>query len=134
MMMLRKIIAISLFAIALGTTILFAKSTTEVELLNILGKQQKLSSSLLSSYKKHEKHSTMITQIKTLKSGYAVLKSSIHNSEIDNLLVFLDICLDELYVTVKKPYSLENAQIVADLGASISEGNRYVSKALKKNS
>jgi hypothetical protein len=132
--MLKKTIAISLLTIALGTTTLFAKSSTNVKLLNIIGKQQKLSSSLLNSYDKHEKHSVMIKKIKTLKTGYATLKSGIHNSEIDNLLVFLDICLDELHIAVKKPYSLENAQIIADLGVSISEGNRYVSKSLKHNS
>ncbi len=132
--MFKKIIIVSLLTITLGTTVVFANNTANVKLLNIIGKQQVISRSLLSSYHKHKGNTALITKIKSLKSGYATLKSGIHNPEIDNLLIFLDICLDELNVAVKKPYSSENAQIVADLGASISEGNRYVSKALKHNS
>jgi len=132
--MFKKIIAVSLLTITLGTTAVFANSAANVKLLNIIGNQQILSSSLLASYHKHEKHTALTTKIKSLRSGYATLKSGIHDPEIDNLLVFLDICLDELNAAVKKPYSSENAQIVADLGASISEGNIYVSKVLKHHS
>ncbi len=132
--MFKKTIAVSLLTIALGTTAIFAKNTDNDKLLNIIGKQQVISSSLFSSYHKQKDHTALITKIKSLKSGYATLKSGIDNQEIDNLLVFLNMCLDELNSAVKKPYSSENAQIVADLGASISEGNMYVSKALKHNS
>ena len=126
--MLLKIISAVLLAVTLSTTSALAKNTEELTAL--AGKQQVLSTQITEAYRKHDKSVNMMTTIKALEAGQNKLKKyAIHNSEIDNLFVFLTICLTEMKVLVKKPFSAENAQLVADLGASISEGSHYISKA-----
>ena len=126
--MLLKIISAVLLAVTLSTTSALAKNTEELTVL--AGKQQVLSTQITEAYRKHDKSVNMMTTIKALEAGQNKLKKyAIHNSEIDNLFVFLTICLTEMKVLIKKPFSAENAQLVADLGASISEGSHYISKA-----
>ena len=126
--MLLKIISAVLLAVTLSTTSALAKNTEQLTAL--AGKQQVLSTQITEAYRKHDKSVNMMTTIKALEAGQNKLKKyAIHNSEIDNLFVFLTICLTEMKVLIKKPFSAENAQLVADLGASISEGSHYISKA-----
>jgi hypothetical protein len=126
--MLLKIISAVLLAVTLSTTSALAKNTEQLTAL--AGKQQVLSAQITEAYRKHDKSVNMMTTIKALEAGQNKLKKyAIHNSEIDNLFVFLTICLTEMKVLVKKPFSAENAQLVADLGASISEGSHYIAKA-----
>jgi hypothetical protein len=62
------------------------------------------------------------------------LKSNIDNPEIDYLLTYLKTCLNDLKTVVKKPYSTQNARLVGELSASLSEGSRYIVKSLRENS
>lgn len=126
--MLLKTISAILLAVTLSTTGAMANNTKQLDTL--AGKQQVLSTKIVKAYNQNNKSVNMMTTIKALEAGQLKLKKiAIRNSEIDNLFVFLTICLDEMKVLVKKPYSSENAQLVADLGASISEGSRYIAKA-----
>ena len=126
--MLLKTISAILLAVTLSTTGAMAKNTKQLDTL--AGKQQMLSTKVVKAYSKHDKSVNIMRTIKALEAGQVKLKKiAVRNSEINNLFVFLTICLDEMKVLVKKPYSAENAQLVADLGASISEGSRYIAKA-----
>ena len=126
--MLLKTISVILLAVTLSTTGAMANNTKQLDTL--AGKQQLLSTKVVKAYSKDDKSVNMMTTIKALEAGHVKLKKiAVRNSDIDNLLVFLTICLDEMKVLVKKPYSAENAQLVADLSASISEGSRYIAKA-----
>ena len=131
--MLRKIIISTLLTMSLSTTGVMAKNNTD-HLVKLVSKQEVLSQNIIEAYKKQDKGSSALVVIKALESGQTKLKSDIHNPEIDNLLVFLNICLDDLRVVVKKPYSSHNAQLVADLSDSISEGSQYIRHSLKKMS
>jgi len=128
--MLRKMIISTLLAMSLSTCIM-AKDNTD-SLVKLASKQEVLSQNIIEAYKKQDKGSSVLVVIKALESGQTTLKSEIEDSEIGNLLVFLNICLDDLRVLVKKPYSSSNAQLVADLSASISEGSQYIRQSLKK--
>ena len=129
--MLRKIIISTLLTMSLSTTGVMAKNNTD-HLVKLASKQEVLSQNIIKAYKKQDNGSSALVVIKALELGQTKLKSDIHNPEIDNLLVFLNICLDDLRVVVKKPYSSHNAQLVADLSDSISEGSQYISQSLKK--
>ncbi len=126
--MLLKMISAILLAVTLGMTGAMANNVKQINTL--AGNQEVLSTKLVKAYSKHDKSVNMMTTIKALEAGQVKLKKiAVRNSEIDNLFVFLTICLDEMKILIKKPYSSENAQLVADLGASISEGSRYIAKA-----
>lgn len=133
--MLQKTILAILLAVTLGTAGAIAnklalKSDTS-QLINLAGKQQQLSQKIVDAYSKRNKSINIAIIIKTLEAGKEKLKCDIRNPEIDNLFVFLDICLDEMKLLVKKPYSAENKQLITELGASIAEGSHYVAKSLK---
>ena len=131
--MLRKIIISTIFIIGLSTTGAVAKSNTDY-LLKLASKQEVLSKNIIKAYKNQDKGTSALAVIKTIESGQVKLKSDIHNPEIDYLLVFLNNCLDDLKIVVQKPYSLDNAELVADLSASIAEGSYYIAQSLKKTS
>ncbi len=126
--MLLKTISAILLAVTLSTTGAIAGNAKQLNTL--AGNQQVLSSKVIKAYSQNNKSVNIMTTIKALEAGQVKLKKiAVRNSEIDNLFVFLTICLDEMKVLIKKPYSSENAQLVADLGASITEGSRYIAKA-----
>jgi len=123
--MLRKLTKVVTIGIVVGSNMLFAGNVTDV-----LNKQEALSHKAVVFYKKH-KTKALLSQIHTLKAQNRKLQRYVRDPEIKNLLVFLDICLDEMKSTLNKPYSKDNAQIIADLSVSIKEGTHYVKRALK---
>ncbi len=133
--MIQKTIWAVLLAVTLSATTVIASGLTlkssTVQLISLAGKQQHLSQKIIEAYSKRDKSTNIATSIKALEAGQEKLKCDIGDPEIDNLFVFLDICLDEMKVLVKKPYSSTNEQLISELGASISEGSRYVAESLK---
>jgi hypothetical protein len=120
----------TLLVLALGTTTAVAKNNTDT-LLKLASKQEVLSQKVVQAYKNG---SSATTLIEALESGQVKLKSNIDNPEIDYLLVYLKSCLNDLKTVVRKPYSSQNARVVAKLSASLSEGSRYIAKSLRENS
>jgi len=133
--MIQKTILAILLAVTIGVTGAIANKMTlksdTTQLINLAGKQQQLSQKIVEAYGKRDKSINIATTIKALEAGQEKLKYDIRNPEINNLFVFLDICLDEMKMLVKKPYSAENEQLITELGASITEGSHYVAKSLK---
>jgi len=123
--MLKQTIKTALFALLLGGNLVYGGNVTDV-----LSKQEALTHKAVIAYKKH-KAVALVKQIHAIKAQNKQLRRKVRDPEIKNLLVFLDICLDEMSTTLKKPYSRDNAQIVADLSISIKEGTHYVKRALK---
>ena len=124
--MFLKTISAILFALTLSVSFTFAGNAKQLNTL--VGSQQALSAKVIKAYK--NKSTNIMTTIQALEAGQVKLKKiAVRNSEINNLFVFLTICVDEMKVVAKKPYSAENAQLVADLSNSISEGSRYIAKA-----
>ena len=124
--MFLKTISAILFALTLSISTTFAGNAKQLNAL--AGKQQALSVKIVKAYK--NKSTNVMPTVQALEAGQVKLKKiAVRNSEINNLFDYLTICLDEMKVLVKKPYSAENAQLVADLSDSISEGSRYIAKA-----
>jgi len=124
--MFLKTISAILFVLTLSMSTTLAGNAKQLNTL--ADKQQALSMKVVKAYT--NKSTSVMPAIQALEAGQIKLKKiAVHNSEINNLFVFLTICLDEMKVLVKKPYSAANAQLVADLSDSISEGSLYIAKA-----
>ncbi|MBL0721524.1 MAG: hypothetical protein JJV88_02965 [Sulfurovum sp.] len=63
---------------------------------------------------------------------YLMLVKSAKDKRVKNLLAFIIMNFNELKVLVKKPYNMDNAQLVLDLVGSISEGSRHIATTYKK--
>ncbi len=116
-----------LTTICVLATVTAEASSTHVTLINLAKKQEIMSKHIEADYKKQGLMST----IKNLEIGQNQLKKDIHNPEVKNLIRFLDMCVNDLKVLAKKPYSKQNAQRVSELGESLREGHHYVLLALK---
>jgi len=126
--MFLKTISIILLALLLGTTTVVANHTKQLK--SLAGHQQMLSTKIAKEYSKKSKNHNIMKTVKALEVGQKKLKKiAVRNAEINNLFHFLTICIDEMKVLVKKPYSTKNAQKIVELGVSISEGSRYIAKA-----
>ena len=122
-----KTIISAIIILGLSTTGILAQTNTH--LARLASKQEALSHNITNDYKKQDKNSILST-IKILNAGQTKLKSQVKNEEISNLLVYMNLCLKDLEKVVKKPYSSNNAQKVAELSGSISEGNHYIAASM----
>jgi hypothetical protein len=127
--MLGKIITTTLLVLGLGTTGIIANESSTA-LKKLTSKHEKLSKKIIAAYGKKDKGNSVLAILNTLESEQKTLKSQIHNPEINNLLTFLTMCIKDLKTVVKKPYSSNNAQRVADLSTSIQEGSHYIRQSI----
>ncbi|HIP62134.1 MAG TPA: hypothetical protein EYG98_06215 [Sulfurovum sp.] len=130
--MLKKIILSAVIVVGLSTTGAMANNNTN-HLIKLASKQETLSKDIIRAYKKQDKGSSVLNLIRSLRSAQTEMKSDIKNPMIGNLLVFLNICLDDLKSIANKPYSSDNARLVVDLSAAILEGHQYIGQSLQKN-
>ncbi len=63
---------------------------------------------------------------------YIMLVKSAKDKKIKNLLSFMLMNYNELKILVKKPYNMNNAQLVLDLVGSLSEASRHIATTYKK--
>ena len=122
-----KTIISAIIVIGLSTTGILAKGNTH--LVQLASKQKTLSHNITEAYRKQDKDS-VLSAIKVLNAAQTKLRSQVRDDEITNLLVYMNLCLKDLEKIVKKPYSSNNAQKVAELSGSISEGSRYIAASL----
>ena len=127
--MLVKIIVSAVLIMGLNTTTASAKGNT-TDLTKIILKQESLSKNIIPAYKKNDSGTSVLAVITTLEAEQIKLKSKVKNPEVNNMLAYLLMCVEDLKTVVKKPYSSKNAQIVLDLSKSIEEGSQYMHKLL----
>jgi len=70
--------------------------------------------------------------MKELEEHKAMLNKSIKDSNIQNLLAFIDMTYDDLKDVMKQPYSLDNAQVVMDDSEAIAEASTKIDRLLQK--
>jgi nitrate/nitrite-specific signal transduction histidine kinase len=115
------------------------KGDDVVKLINIAGKQRMLSQRIAKDYLYIGKGVAVDKAKRQLKKslqefekGEKILSDSINDPEIKNLLAFVDMSLDELKTELKKPFSIDNAQLILDLSESMLEGTQYIVSSLKE--
>jgi hypothetical protein len=103
-------------------------------LISIADRQAQLSMQIAKGYLQSERNGTdhkLALSIKALKAGQAKLKNSISDPELQNLLKYLDICMNKLEKKIAVKFTPGNAESVDELSKTIEEGNRYVKNSLK---
>ena len=108
------------------------------ELLNIAGKQRMLSQRVAKDYLYIGKRIAVDKATRQFEESLAAFKKSqryleeaIDDPEIKNLITFVNMSEQELEATARKPFSLDNAQLIVDLSESMLEGSQYVVDSLK---
>ncbi len=103
------------------------------------GKQRMLSQRMVKDYFYVAKGVNELNALKQLKKSFIHFKRTqrklndvISDSEIKNLIAFVDMNLKEFATLSKEKYTIDNGIIMLDLSESILEGSDYVVKALTK--
>jgi hypothetical protein len=110
-------LALAMTTLNAQTPIEAAASTPEIT--------QQVFSDYLSGYNTHN-------IVSHLRNTQAMLKGSVHDAELRNLLDYLDVCLKDLDQSVTKPATEANARHVDELLRAITEGNRYITDTLTR--
>jgi len=110
-----------------------------INLINVASKQRMLSQRIAKDYLYIGKHiatdkatKELEESIKEFDKNQKQLKEMINDPEIKNLLDFANLSFTELKNTIKKPFNLDNAQLVLDLTESMLEGTQYIVDNIKK--
>ena len=111
-------LTLGLGAINAQTPIEAAQSTPEIT--------QQIFSDYLSGYDTH-------SVLQHLHHTQELLRDSVHNPELNNLLDYLDVCLKDLDRSVSRPATEANAHHVDDLLKAITEGNLYIIDTIDQN-
>ena len=124
--------------ILLLSTLSFA-NMSNIELINIAGKQRMLSQRIAKDYLyigKRVARSKADRQLKKSLKDFLVshkkLLLSINNPEIKNLLDFVDLSSNDFRDIASQDFDLDNAQLILDLSESMLEGSQYVFDSLQK--
>ena len=135
----KRLITLLLFGTMLHTTLLSAKEYSNIELLNLAGKQRMLSQRIAKDYfyigqgvNVSKATKQLKSSLQTFNKSQQILSKNIKDDEIQNMLMFVDMSSEDFTSIVKQPYSLDNAALILDLSESMLEGNQYVVDALKE--
>jgi hypothetical protein len=76
----------------------------------------------------------MNAALKAFSAKQKKLHIALNDPKIKNLIAFVEMNIEELKDVLKKPYGLDNAELVIDLAEAISEGEKKISKTIHKKS
>jgi len=142
--------AAALFVMSGTTSTLLAEETPTVatnkaviadivKLIDVAGKQRMLSQRIAKDYlyigKKvavSKAQKQLKTSLDELVTSHKVLVDSINDPEIQNLLSFVELSIEDFKTTANEPFNLDNAQLIIDLSESMLEGSQYVVDSLKE--
>ena len=110
-----------------------------VKLIDVAGKQRMLSQRIAKDYLYAGKNIAVSKAKKQMKDSMIEMENihkrlvdSINDPEIQNLLAFVQLSIEDFKSTANEPYNLDNAQLVIDLSESMLEGSQYVVNSLKE--
>ncbi len=119
---MKKILWISALSLTVSLTALNAQTPIEAA-RNTPQITQKLFRGYLNGHDTH-------TVISRLCHTQEMLKHAIHDKKLNNLLSYLDLCINDLRQAVTRPATDANIRHINDLLGAISEGNRFIIHAL----
>lgn len=130
---------ISILAMLIGSSQAASQSKKINEVINIAGNQRMLSQRIAKDYlykgkgiAKEKASRELKKSLEEFNRGIEILNKDINDEEIRNLIAFVQMSLNELQDIVKKPFNLNNAQLLLDLSESMLEGSQYIVDNLKK--
>jgi len=111
------------------------------EAINTAGMQRMLSQRIVKAYLFHgmgvrsdKAHSQLAESLSLFKKNHAYLKRSISNAEIQDMLAFLDLMLNQYSNIVSKPYNQSGGAEALDLSETILESSNAIVKKLESMS
>ena len=129
------VVGLSLSGMAMASNVV----SDTVKLIDIAGKQRMLSQRIAKDYlyagknvAKAKATKELKTSLNELNKDHKLLVDSINDPDIQNLLSFVQMSSEDFEATAKKPFNLDNAQLIIDLSESMLEGSQYVVDSLKK--
>ncbi len=109
-----------------------------MNLINIAGRQRMLSQRISKDYLYAGEKVSVSKANKELKAAFKEMQEihkrlvdSINDPDIQNLLAFVQLSIEDFKSIANEPYTLDNAQLIIDLGESMLEGSQYVVDSLK---
>jgi hypothetical protein len=109
-----------------------------IKLIDIAGQQRMISQRIAKDYLYRgrgiavDKADAQLKEsIRLFKKNQRKLSGMIQDPEIKNLLSFVNMSLDELEGVSKRPFNLNNAQLILDLSESMLEGSQYIVDSIK---
>ncbi len=73
----------------------------------------------------------MTSAMKEIEEHLKLMKRSISDANIKNLLAFIEMTYEDLKNVLKQPYSLDNAQVVIDDAEAIAEASAKIGRVLQ---
>jgi DNA-binding transcriptional regulator GbsR (MarR family) len=70
--------------------------------------------------------------LKRFEEHQKSLQAAFTDPKVKNLMTFITMNLEEIKELLKEPYSLENAEVMIDLGEAVAEGERKIAGQLRK--
>ncbi len=138
---MNKVLTTLTLALLFSAATASAAKHSNVELLNMAGKQRMLSQRIAKNYFYIGKNINASKAVKQLKASVTAfnktqltLGNSIKDDEIQNMIMFVDMSNEEFAEIANDKFSLDNGALVLDLSESMLEGSQYIVTALKKES
>jgi len=110
------------------------------QLLNLAGKQRMLSQRIAKDYIYRGNNIAKTKANKQLKesmnrflTAHKKLQSSVQDTEIKNLLSFVELSFSDLKDILSNKFTMDNAQLILDLSESMLEGSQYTFDSLQKS-
>ncbi len=141
LIMFNRIVGRGLISIYILSQVAFANSNYDtIKLIDIAGKQMRLSQQIAKDYlysgkniSKDKANKEMKRAMIEIVESHKILLKFITDPDIKNLLTFVEMSTDDLKDTANEPFSIDNAQLIIDLGESMLEGSEYVINSLKES-
>ncbi|WP_457673178.1 type IV pili methyl-accepting chemotaxis transducer N-terminal domain-containing protein [Thiolapillus sp.] len=125
-----------------SSTSLAKDATTEkpslAQLIDIAGKQRMLSQKIAKAYffygqgiRRDKTRQQLFDSIKEFDHNFEIIRKSVDNPGVQDMLVYIGMAKDELASLAKQPYSKENASLVLDYSETMLEGSQDIVSRLE---
>ncbi len=118
-----------------------AEKPSLAALIDIAGKQRMLSQKIAKAYffhgqgiRRDKTRKQLFDSIKEFDRNYEIIRDSVDNQGIQDMLVYIGMAKDELSALAKQPYSKENAALVLDYSEIMLEGSQDIVSRLEEKS
>ena len=136
MKLLIKYSAISIVFLALLTQGAWAATTAE--LINIAGMQRMLSQKIAKAYffygkgvRPSKTKKQLLDSIALFDKNHQIIQSSVSDSNVQDMLMFIEMSKDELLPLAKQPFNKDNGSLMLDYSETLLEGSNDIVKRIE---